>query len=144
MSESTAFRLNIPFIKDLGVEFISSGAGLAVVALNLEPRHLNSWAVAHGGVLMSMLDVVMAAAGRTLFPDAGAGVTIEMKTTFLQPAKERSRLTATGHAYHRSRTMAFCEAEVRDQEDRLIAKATGIFKYQKVRGEQNDPAPLSV
>jgi acyl-CoA thioesterase len=136
VNESTAFRLNVPFIKDLGVEFISCGAGLAVVALNLEPRHLNSWAVAHGGVLMSMLDVAMAVAGRTLFPDAGGGVTIEMKTTFLQPAKEKSRLTATGHAYHRSRSMAFCEAEVRDQEDRLIAKSTGIFKYQEARGER--------
>jgi acyl-CoA thioesterase len=82
---------------------------------------------------MSMLDVAMAVAGRTLFPDAGGGVTIEMKTTFLQPAKEKSRLTAAGHAYHRSRTMAFCEAEVRDQEDLLIAKSTGIFKYQKTR-----------
>ncbi len=83
---------------------------------------------------MSMLDVAMAVAGRTLFPDAGGGVTIEMTTTFLQPAKEKSRLTATGHAYHRSNTMAFCEAEIRDQDARLIAKSTGIFKYQ-TRGE---------
>jgi acyl-CoA thioesterase len=143
VSQPGAFRLNVPFIKDLGIEFISSGAGLGVVALNLEARHLNSWAVAHGGVLMSMLDVVMAVAGRTLFAEAGGGVTMEMQTTFLQPAKEKSRLTATGHAYHRSKTMAFCEAEVRDQDARLIAKSTGIFKYQKARGEQNDPAALS-
>ncbi len=133
MSQPTAFRPNVPFIKELGVEFISSAVGTAVVALNLEPRHLNSWAVAHGGVLMSMLDVVMSAAGRTLFDDAGGGVTIEMSTAFLQPAKENSRLQATGRAYHRSKTMAFCEGELRDQDEQLIAKSTGIFKYQKAR-----------
>lgn len=134
MSEPTAFLPNVPFIEELGVEFLSSGEGLAVAALNLEPRHLNSWDMAHGGVLMSMLDVVMAVAGRTLFPGATGGMTIEMQTTFLQPAAARSRLTATGHAYHRSHTMAFCEAEIRDQDARLVAKSTGIFKYRKQEG----------
>jgi uncharacterized protein (TIGR00369 family) len=142
VGDATSFLPNVPFIKELGVEFLSSGDGLASVALNLEPWHLNSWSVAHGGVLMAMLDVAMAVAGRTVFAEAGGGMTVEMKTTFLQPARERSRLTATGHAYHRSNTMAFCEGEVRDQDARLIAKSTGIFKYRKPRGEQSDPAPL--
>ncbi len=131
MNQPTAFRPNVPFVEELGVEFISAAEGVARIALNLEPRHLNSWAVAHGGVLMTMLDVVMAVAGRTFFPDGGGGVTIEMKTTFLQPAQENSRLEATGRAYHRSRSMAFCEGEIRDQDDRLIAKSSGIFKYRK-------------
>jgi uncharacterized protein (TIGR00369 family) len=131
VNQPTAFRPNVPFVEELGVEFISAAEGVARIALNLEPRHLNSWAVAHGGVLMTMLDVVMAVAGRTFFPDGGGGVTIEMKTTFLQPAQENSRLEATGRAYHRSRSMAFCEGEIRDQDDRLIAKSSGIFKYRK-------------
>ncbi len=36
-----------------------------------------------------------------------------------------------GAAYHRSSTMAFCEGEVRDSSDRLIAKSMGTFKYLK-------------
>jgi acyl-CoA thioesterase len=131
VTQSTAFRLNVPFIKELGVEFISAGDGRSVVALNLEPWHLNSWSVAHGGVLMSLLDVAMAVAGRSLRVDAGGGVTVEMKTSFLQPAKAGARLTVSGHAFHRSTTMAFCEGEVRDGNDRLIAKAMGTFKYLK-------------
>ena len=63
VTQSTAFRLNVPFIKELGVEFISAADGRSVVALNLEPWHLNSWSVAHGGVIMSLLDVAMAVAG---------------------------------------------------------------------------------
>jgi len=131
VTQSTAFRLNVPFIQELGVEFISAGDGRSVVALNLEPWHLNSWSVAHGGVLMSLLDVAMAVAGRSLNPSAGGGVTVEMKTSFLQPAKAGSRLIVSGHAFHRSTTMAFCEGEARDADDRLIAKSMGTFKYLK-------------
>jgi acyl-CoA thioesterase len=131
VTQSSAFRLNIPFITDLGIEFISAADGRAEVALNLQPRHLNSWSVAHGGVLMTLLDVAMAVAGRSLDPDAGGGVTVEMKTSFLQPAKAESRLTATGHAFHRSTTLAFCDGEVRDANLRLIAKAMGTFKYHR-------------
>jgi acyl-CoA thioesterase len=131
VTQSTAFRLNVPFIKELGVEFISAGDGRSLVALNLEPWHLNSWSVAHGGVLMSLLDVAMAVAGRSLNADAGGGVTVEMKTSFLQPANAGSRLLVSGYAFHRSTTMAFCEGEARDTNDRLIAKAMGTFKYLK-------------
>ena len=132
MSPLTAFRNDIPFVKDLGIEFISAENGHAVLALDLTPRHLNSWNVAHGGVLMTLLDVAMAAAGRTLDPAAGGGVTVEMKTNFLQPANAGTRLLASGHAYHRSSAMAFCEGEVRDTEKRLIAKAMGTFKYRNL------------
>lgn len=131
MTRLTAFRDDIPFIKDLGIEFISAESGRAVIALDLAPRHLNSWAVAHGGVLMTLLDVAMAVAGRSLDPTAGGGVTVEMKTSFLQPANAGTRLIASGHAFHRSSTMAFCEGEVRDADDRLIAKSLGTFKYLK-------------
>jgi len=134
MTQSTPFHADIPFIEDLGVEFISADNGRAVVALDLTERHLNSWSVAHGGVLMTMLDVAMAVAGRSLDPDAGAGVTVEMKTSFVQPANARTRLIASAHAFHRSSTMAFCDGEIRDTAERLIAKAMGTFKYLKRRG----------
>ncbi|HEY2634242.1 MAG TPA: PaaI family thioesterase [Steroidobacteraceae bacterium] len=132
MTQSTAFRNDIPFIKDLGVEFVSADNGRAVVALDLAPRHLNSWSVAHGGVLMTLLDVAMAVAGRSLDPAAGGGVTLEMKTSFLQPANAGSRVIASAQAFHRTNTLAFCEGEVRDTDQRLIAKAMGTFKYLKL------------
>src|ERR1700737_49542 len=133
MTQSIPFRDDIPFIKDLGVEFISAENGRAAVALDLAPRHLNSWSVAHGGVLMTLLDLAMAAAGRTLDPAAGGGGRVEMKTSFLQPANAGTRLIASAHAFHRSNTMAFCDGEIRDTEERLIAKALGTFKYLKLR-----------
>jgi uncharacterized protein (TIGR00369 family) len=121
--------VDIPFVNDLGVEFLAADAGRATVSLQLRDRHLNSWDVAHGGVIMTLLDVAMAVAGRSLDPAAGGGVTVEMKTTFVQPGVAGSRLMASGHAFHRTSTMAFCEGEVRDETGRLVARSMGTFMY---------------
>ncbi len=125
------FPSEIPFLHDLGVEFLGMANGEAQVALDLESRHMNSWTVTHGGVTMTLLDVVMSLAGRSLDPDARGGVTVEMKTSFLQPGgKPGGRMVAKGKAFHRSTTMCFCEGEVWNGE-RLVAKAMGTFKYLK-------------
>ena len=121
-------RVDVPFIDDLGIDFLEAPPGEGRVALQLQQRHLNSFQVAHGGVLMTMLDVAMAIAGRSHEPEARGGVTVEMKTSFLQPGPAGTRLVASAKAFHRSTTLSFCEGEVRDADDRLIAKAIGTFK----------------
>lgn len=131
MPESLPFPVDIPFLRDLGVEFLGMGGGEAQVALLVQERHMNSWQVTHGGVTMTLLDVVMSMAGRSLDPEARGGVTVEMKTSFLQPGgTPGSRLVAKGKAFHRSKTMSFCEGEVWNG-DKLVAKAMGTFKYLK-------------
>lgn len=123
-----------PFLRDMGAEIIRVADGEAEIALNLEERHMNGWQVTHGGVTMTLLDVAMALAGRSLEPDARGGVTVEMKTSFLQPAgTPGTRMVATGKAFHRSTTMCFCEGEVRNGT-RLVAKAMGTFKFIKRLG----------
>ncbi|MGE5337486.1 MAG: PaaI family thioesterase [Gemmatimonadota bacterium] len=122
---------SIPFMRDLGVRLLRAGQGEAEIALDLAERHMNSWGVGHGGVVMSLLDVAMARAGKSLV-DARAGadvgsVTVEMKTSFFRPA--RGRVVALGRVLHRSTTMAYCEAELRDEAQQLIAKALGTIKF---------------
>ena len=129
--DGLAFPVDIPFLREMGVEFLGMQGGEAQIALTLQDRHMNSWMVAHGGVTMTLLDVVMSLAGRSLEPQARAGVTVEMKTSFLQPGGvPGSRIVAKGKAFHRSTTMCFCEGEVWNG-DKLVAKAMGTFKYLK-------------
>ena len=119
----------IPFLRLLGVELEAVAEGEVALGLTLGEDHLNSWGVAHGGVVMSLLDVAMARAGLSLpgvDPDSGA-VTVEMKTSFFRPA--RGRLRVIGKALHRSTTMTYCEGEVFDGGGQLAAKALGTFKY---------------
>ncbi|MFC3106647.1 PaaI family thioesterase [Undibacterium arcticum] len=128
-STSQPFPVDIPFLHDLGVEFLGMGNGEAQVALNLLPRHMNSWHVTHGGITMTLLDVAMSMAGRSLNPAAKAGVTVDMTTSFLQPGgRPGARIVAKGRAFHRSTTLCFCEGEVWNGEQ-LVARAMGTFKY---------------
>jgi acyl-CoA thioesterase len=135
-SISNSFKqrgIEIPFLDDIGLAFDSMAEGHSQVSLVPQKRHTNSWGVVHGGVVMTMLDVAMAMAGRSLQKSKeGGNVTVEMKTTFVRPtqvAQAGARVVARGHCYHLSTTMAFCEGEVLDDQGRICAKATGTFKF---------------
>ena len=120
------FGVAIPFVSHLGFELKLFEGGLSELAYTPKPEHLNSFSVTHGGALMTLLDVTMAAALRSVQSDMGV-VTIEMKTTFMQPA--RGQLSGKGRLMHRTATMAFAEATVFDEDGRACAHSTGTFKY---------------
>lgn len=120
------FSVRIPFVELLGFELIKFEGGEAEIAYAPAPEHLNSFDVVHGGASMTLLDVVMAHAARSVQPEMGC-VTIEMKTSFMRPAK--GSLIARGKLLHRSITMAFTEGSVFDASGKLCAHATGTFKF---------------
>ena len=127
----SGFPAEIPFIEGLGIRLDTLEGGRARASLHLGPTHMNSFAVAHGGALMSLLDVSMAMAVRGMARASGADTrsiaTIEMKTSFMRPAV--GQITAVATVLHRTRSMAFCEAEIRSAGDELIARASGTFRY---------------
>ncbi len=90
------------------------------------PEHLNSFGVTHGGASMTLLDVAMATAARSVSPECGV-VTIEMKTSFMRAA--HGPLVAKGRLMHRTATLAFTEATVFDAKGQACTHATGTFKY---------------
>ena len=120
------FQVPIPFVEHLGFELDRFEGGEATITFHPQPEHQNSFNVVHGGASMTLLDVVMAHAARSLEPSMGC-VTVEMKTSFLRPAK--GALTAHGTLLHRTATMAFTEGRVLDAAGKLCAHATGTFKY---------------
>lgn len=129
--------VEIPFVGRLGLTLEHCADGEARVALPLQAWHMNSFEVAHGGVLMTMLDVALALAARSRFNGRADAlheigvVTIEMKTSFMQPG--RGRLVAHGRCLHASVQIAFCEGELRDADGGLVARASGTFKAVRQR-----------
>jgi uncharacterized protein (TIGR00369 family) len=121
--------LESPFVDRLGVRVVSAVDGASEVVLRLAPDHLNTWDVAHGGVTMTIADVALAMAARSLAANGVGVVTVEMKVNFMQPG--RGELRAFARVLHRSTTMAYCEGEIRDSEGHFVAKALGTFKYMK-------------
>ncbi|MBA3771315.1 MAG: PaaI family thioesterase [Ramlibacter sp.] len=120
------FGVDIPFVHHLGFELMLFEGGHSEIQYEAKPEHLNSFAVTHGGACMTLLDVAMAVAARSVDKEMGV-VTIEMKTSFMRPA--RGMLYARGRLMHRTATMAFTEATIFDSEDQACAHATGTFKY---------------
>jgi uncharacterized protein (TIGR00369 family) len=120
------FSVHIPFVEHLGFELQKFEGGEAEIAFVPRPEHENSFNVVHGGASMTLLDVVMAHAARTVEPAMGC-VTIEMKTSFMRAAK--GPLFARGKLLHRTATMAFTEGRIFDASGKLCAHATGTFKF---------------
>jgi uncharacterized protein (TIGR00369 family) len=120
------FGVDIPFVNHLGFELILFEGGRSEIVFDVRPEYLNSFGVTHGGACMTLLDVAMAVAARSVDKEMGV-VTIEMKTSFMQPA--RGKLSGKGHLMHRTASMAFTEGTIFDGEGRACAHATGTFKY---------------
>ncbi|NCP56120.1 MAG: PaaI family thioesterase, partial [Rhodoferax sp.] len=120
------FSVRIPFVELLGFALKKFEGGEAEISFTPAPEHLNSFDVVHGGASMTLLDVVMAHAARSVQPDLGC-VTIEMKTSFMRAAK--GPLISRGKLLHRTATLAFTEGSVFDASGKLCAHATGTFKF---------------
>jgi len=120
------FSVHIPFVELLGFALKKFEGGEAEISFTPAPEHLNSFDVVHGGASMTLLDVVMAHAARSVQPDLGC-VTIEMKTSFMRAAK--GPLISRGKLLHRTATLAFTEGSVFDASGKLCAHATGTFKF---------------
>ena len=122
------FGVDIPFVNLLGFTLESMEGGHSELHYATQPEHLNSFNVTHGGACMTLLDVAMATAARSVEMQMGV-VTIEMKTSFMQPS--RGNLVAKGRLMHRTATMALTEGTIFDEKGRACAHATGTFKYVK-------------
>ncbi len=125
------FAVRIPFIEQIGCEMQRYENGEAEITLDVQDQHTNSFGVAHGGLMMTLLDVAMAHAARSLNldqPEGGPGlVTIEMKTTFTRPGLGKIR--ALGSVMHSPASMALTEGKVLDSKGRVCAHATATFKF---------------
>ena len=134
----SGFDVAIPFVEHSGIRLIETRVDQVVACLEVTDLHTNSAGYAHGGAVMTLLDVTMAIAGRMVARDPGPEdtvmATIEMKTSFMQGA--RGLLTCKGRCIHQTRTLAFCESEIRDDTGALIARASGTFRFMPRKRSQ--------
>lgn len=128
METPKLFGVEIPFVSHLGFELAKMEGGESELRYLPKDEHMNSFRVTHGGAVMTLLDVAMATAARSLEMDTGV-VTIEMKTSFMRPCQ--GQLVARGRLMHRTKSMAFTEGTVYDAQGQACAHATGTFKYVK-------------
>jgi uncharacterized protein (TIGR00369 family) len=116
-----------PVAKLIGFNLRSVERGRAVLDTEAGPQHWNPMGGLHGGILCDLTDAAMGIAYASTLAEGQAFATVELKINFLRPFKE-GHLVAEGWVVNGGRTLGYTEAEVRDDDGRLIAKASSTCK----------------
>ena len=109
------------FDEHIGLEILSATEDEVVAAFEVRPELLQPYGLLHGGVLCSVVETVGSVAGAVWFGDRGNVVGTSNHTNFLRAVRE-GRLTARATPIHRGRTQQLWSVDVRDEQDRLVAR----------------------
>ncbi|MDA8275593.1 MAG: PaaI family thioesterase, partial [Actinomycetota bacterium] len=110
--------------------------GRTVWTMRADERFANPAGILQGGFLGAMADSAMGAATITYTRAAGRRVlssNVEMKTTFVAPARVGSVLECRAWVVTGGRRVAFAEAEIVDEAGRLVAKASSTYLFTERR-----------
>ena len=103
---------------------IELGEGMARAAWTVGPDYVGWSDKAHGGIIATLLDEVMAWAPSSF--DSWA-VTAEMTVRYRSPASPGEELVAEGRVVERRRRIYEVRGEVRGPDGRLVAEGSGRY-----------------
>ena len=108
----------------LGLEISYPDADTCVVEMEVKDFMFNPQGTLHGGVIATMLDISM---GHLLKKTIGAGMTLEMKTQYLRPAKS-GRVRAEGRFLKKGKSINYVETRLYDAQRSLLAVASSTWQ----------------
>lgn len=107
----------------LGARITESEPGRVVLELEAGPQHRHGGGVVQGGVITQIADAAMGMSLATLQDEGLWNTTIELKINFIRPVVS-GRIRAIGRVVEIKQTLMFSEADVLDEQDRLVARAS--------------------
>lgn len=128
-------RAPMPPVADLlgwQLEDVDPEAGTIVVRFEAKPEFVNPIGNVQGGMLAAMLDDTMGPALVATLPAGQFAPTLEMKVSFLEPARV-GPLWGHGRVVKGGGTISFVEAELRDADDRVVARASATVRIVTMR-----------
>ena len=128
-----AWLQSSPFALATGLTLEEMEPERAVVAMPFSEALTTFGDVVHGGAIATLLDVAAVAAAWAGVTDesAATGATVSSSVNYVRAARG-SDLTATGRVSRRAKRLCFCDVEVRDDGDALVAQ--GIVTYKVAAG----------
>ena len=109
----------------LGYRAVRQGDGESVIEWEATPDycfHAPSGPIVHGGMVATLLDTAMGGACWSLVGDDESFLTADLRVEFMRSARPGT-LRAEGRVIQRSRTVAFCSADLYDGAGELLASA---------------------
>lgn len=109
----------------LGAEFVAWNEAARELRLGflVGPNWCNGLGSVQGGIVCAMLDLCCTAAGVCASDATLLMPTLELKTSFVAPARAGS-IAGIGRVLHLGRRVAFLEGRLTDPEGRLLATAS--------------------
>ena len=111
------------WMETLGAYVAEAEPGKVVIALEAGAQHRHGGGVVQGGVITQIADAAMGMSLATLQEDGHWNTTIELKINFIRPFVE-GRLRAVGRVIDMRQSLLFAEADVLDDDEKLIARAS--------------------
>lgn len=111
------------WMETLGARITESEPGRVVLELEAGPQHRHGGGVVQGGVITQIADAAMGMSLATRQEDGLWNTTIELKINFLRPVVS-GRIRAVGRVVAMKQTLLFSEADVLDEQGRLVARAS--------------------
>lgn len=98
--------------------------------LDIGPQHTNRHGVLHGGIATALLDNASGTTGSLTVDATGKApfLTVTLTTQFIAPVSAGKRVTAMGRVTGGGRSILYIAADLVDEDGRLIASSTGVFK----------------
>jgi uncharacterized protein (TIGR00369 family) len=109
-----------------------SEPGRTVWRMRADERFANPAGLIQGGFLGAMADSAMGASTVTFAAGQGRRVfsaNVEMKTSFLAPARVGTVLECTARVVSGGSRVAFVEAEVADEAGKVVARASSTYLF---------------
>lgn len=112
----------------LGMDFSIVSSGKVHYKLAIVEDHLATPVSAHGGVISALLDATLGVGALSAVCEEGKVVsTVEMKVSFLRPVFLNDVLHASSELIKKGNRILFMEATIHNQNNELIAKASGTM-----------------
>ena len=111
------------WMQTIGARITEAEPGRVVLELEAGPEHRHGGGVVQGGIITQIADAAM---GMSLMTEQESGLTnttVELKINFLRPVAD-GRLPAVGRVVEMRNTLLFSEADVLDEQGRLVARAS--------------------
>jgi 1,4-dihydroxy-2-naphthoyl-CoA hydrolase len=109
------------FVDLLGMEFVEVGPDRVVLRWTVRPELHQPYGILHGGVHCAAIETAASIAAGSWFGDRGSVVGVSNQTDFLRAVRDGT-LTATATPVHRGRLQQLWQVEIRDDDDRLVAR----------------------
>jgi uncharacterized protein (TIGR00369 family) len=112
---------------------VDKEAGRVRVAYNTTEALANRYGAIHGGMTAAMLDDVISLAAGLTIEWGQITPTLEMKVSYIAQGKPGARILAEARTVRRGGTVMFLEADLKDEEGKLVATASSTVMIAQMK-----------